>query len=100
MGCRQPSFAHQDGALSHRCPHQYYRPHHRGRSASRLTATDRANGFANRFLYVCADRSKLLPDGGTLADETVTALAVQVYSALSGARDIGRLTRTPSAAKL
>lgn len=29
-----------------------------------LTQTDAANGFANRFLFVCAKRSKLLPFGG------------------------------------
>jgi hypothetical protein len=29
-----------------------------------LTATDKANGFANRFLWVCAERSQLLPLGG------------------------------------
>ena len=30
-----------------------------------LTATELANGFANRFLWVCARRFKLLPEGGT-----------------------------------
>jgi hypothetical protein len=29
-----------------------------------LTATDAGNGFANRFLLVCARRSKMLPHGG------------------------------------
>ena len=32
-----------------------------------LTDTAVANGFANRFLWICARRSKLLPEGGTLA---------------------------------
>ena len=31
-----------------------------------LTATDAANGFANRFLFVAARRSKVLPHGGRL----------------------------------
>lgn len=30
-----------------------------------LTATESANGFGNRFLWVCARRSRLLPLGGT-----------------------------------
>jgi len=34
-----------------------------------LTATEVANGFANRFLFVWARRSKLLPEGGSLSDE-------------------------------
>ncbi len=29
-----------------------------------LTSTDACNGFANRFLWVCCKRSKLLPHGG------------------------------------
>ena len=31
-----------------------------------LTDTAAANGFANRFLWVCSKRSKCLPDGGAL----------------------------------
>src|SRR5271155_2506998 len=33
-----------------------------------LTATDRANGFANRFLILLVRRSKLLPEGGGEVD--------------------------------
>ena len=33
-----------------------------------LDSTEIANGFANRFVWVCARRSKLLPWGGTLQD--------------------------------
>jgi hypothetical protein len=33
---------------------------------ARLTSTDIANGFANRFLFVSVRRSKLLPHGGNL----------------------------------
>jgi hypothetical protein len=34
-----------------------------------LTATEQANGFANRFLWVCARRSRLLPLGGKTTDD-------------------------------
>jgi hypothetical protein len=34
--------------------------------AHELDDTDTANGFANRFLWVCAQRSKLLPRGGNI----------------------------------
>lgn len=37
----------------------------------RLDVTETANGFANRFLFACARRSKLLPFGGD-PDATVT----------------------------
>jgi hypothetical protein len=33
---------------------------------SKLTATDSANGFANRFLWLYVKRSKLLPEGGEI----------------------------------
>ena len=31
-----------------------------------LTQTETANGYANRHLWVCAERSKLLPEGGAV----------------------------------
>lgn len=53
-----------------------------------LTATDAANGFANRFLYVAVRRYKLLPRGGDQADEAeVTAFA-------NGLRERAVLART------
>lgn len=33
-----------------------------------LTDTDTANGFANRFLWICTRRSKFLPDGDCIPD--------------------------------
>jgi hypothetical protein len=33
-----------------------------------LLSTDAASGYANRYLYVCARRSKELPEGGNLTD--------------------------------
>jgi hypothetical protein len=36
-----------------------------------LSETEAANGFANRFLWVSARRSKLLPDGGNLTDAEI-----------------------------
>ena len=46
------------GAHLDRCPH------HRGRAAPEAVCDRRVNGFANRFLWVCAKRSKSLPRGG------------------------------------
>jgi hypothetical protein len=42
----------------------------------RLNDTEVANGFANRFLFICARRSKLLPEGGAL-DFTATGVTVE-----------------------
>ena len=43
--------------------------------ADRLTATDIASGFGNRFLYAVVERSKLLPDGGSLDLDVLDKLA-------------------------
>ena len=38
-----------------------------------LTATDSANGFANRFVFMCVKRSKALPFGGGMLDADLLA---------------------------
>ena len=63
----------------------------------RLTETESANGFANRFLFCCVRRSKLLPNGGNLEDQARLALAHRVRDALQKARTVGVLRRTPDA---
>ena len=63
-----------------------------------LDATEAANGFGNRFLWVCARRSKLLPDGGAavnLADHAETLGHVVAH-----ARTVGALRRDPDAGLL
>jgi hypothetical protein len=56
-----------------------------------LTGTDIANGFANRFLWVCATRSKCLPFGGAVNAEALIALAARVKEAIQSARTAGRI---------
>lgn len=65
-----------------------------------LSATDAANGVANRFLWVCARRSKLLPEGGTLEDSSLSSLISRLQRAQSRCRDAGRITRSPETNKL
>lgn len=67
---------------------------------AKLNANAIANGFGNRFLVVCAKRSKLLPDGGTLSDDDFDTLARKVSGAIDAARKISRVTRSPEARKL
>jgi Protein of unknown function (DUF3987) len=43
---------------------------------SRLTKTDAASGFANRFIFTLARRSKLLPMGGELKEHEITNLGL------------------------
>jgi hypothetical protein len=62
-----------------------------------LTSTEMANGFANRFLWICAKRSQELPDGGDLSQESLQPLRERLSAALRFAHQSGRLTRTPEA---
>jgi hypothetical protein len=62
-----------------------------------LTRTEAANGFANRFLFACVKRSKELPHGGNLLDETISVLGKRVAKAIENARSVGRVTMTEDA---
>jgi len=63
-----------------------------------LTATDTANGFANRFLFVCARRSKTLPFGGEPLDpQTLSDFASRITAAVQRARAVGEISMTPAA---
>ena len=66
-----------------------------------LTATDTANGFANRFLFAGAKRSKLLPHGGNQADEgEVQAFADRLRERAARARTGRRVTMTAEASAM
>ncbi len=62
-----------------------------------LTATETANGFGNRFLWVCADRSKLLPEGGTVDAAAMDAHRDELVGALAFARTAGEIRRDDEA---
>jgi hypothetical protein len=55
-----------------------------------LLTTDAASGFANRFLFVCACRSKQLPEGGNLRDDDWQALVPDIREALRFAKSLAR----------
>lgn len=65
-----------------------------------LTSTDRANGFANRFLWVSVRRSKELPDGGNVDERELSRLAARLGDAITEARTFGRVDRDADAAAL
>jgi hypothetical protein len=63
-----------------------------------LTATDSANGFANRFLFVAVQRSKCLPFGGDRADEgEIQAFALRLGELAERARTRQRMGLTADA---
>ena len=65
-----------------------------------LDATESANGFGNRFLWLSVRRSKFLPDGGSLSDEELTPLVNHLKEAFRFAGTVGRIQRDQTAAAL
>ena len=65
---------------------------------ARLTRTDSANGFANRFLFVLVKRSKELPFGGALGDDVIAGLGDRLKAAVETAARTGRVNWSSGAA--
>jgi hypothetical protein len=57
-----------------------------------LTATEQCNGFGNRFLFVCAQRSKPLPFGGAIDSNSWNGLKNDLTAALAFARAVGQVS--------
>lgn len=66
----------------------------------RLSETEMANGMANRWLFTCARRARILPTGGDVDPEALHHLGMRYRSALEAARKIARVRRTPVAETL
>src|SRR5262249_25659115 len=62
-----------------------------------LTATETANGFGNRHLFVCAERSKRLPEGGRVDPQQWAALRDELAEVLTFARTAGEGVRDEEA---
>ncbi|MGC1907747.1 MAG: DUF3987 domain-containing protein [Candidatus Acidiferrum sp.] len=62
-----------------------------------LTSTDTANGFANRFLWICSRRSKSLPEGGNLQRVDFAPLIRKLAAATAATRNAGELRRDDGA---
>lgn len=60
-----------------------------------LQATETANGFGNRILWVCSRRSKKLPEGGAIDAEVMGALADKLRKVLCVRR--GEMKRSKTA---
>lgn len=66
-----------------------------------LSATDVANGFANRFIFLLTRRSKMLPFGGKpLSEQVANDIARRLSRAASQARTFGQVTMTEKARKV
>lgn len=65
-----------------------------------LHQTEAAAGFANRFLWVVARRSKFLARGGNLPTEELDALAARMARAVDFARGVDEIDLDPDARSL
>ena len=63
-----------------------------------LTATDRANGFANRFLILLVRRSKFLPEGG--GEVNLSPIVARLHAAVEAAKGRGLIARDGAARSL
>lgn len=65
-----------------------------------LDQTDTANGFANRFLWIFAGRSKFLPEGGNLQESDLKFAVQTLRQSVVFARQQKELKRDSEATKL
>jgi hypothetical protein len=68
---------------------------------ARLTRTDAANGFANRFLFALVKRNGFLPFGGNLTDEEIRPLGNELKQVVEKVPAVGSsaVTMTDGAKK-
>lgn len=65
-----------------------------------LTETERANGFANRFLWLHVRRSKVLPEGGAVPDRDLAPLVDEVRAVTRFTKAVGEIRRDEAAREL
>jgi len=64
-----------------------------------LTATESANGFGNRFLWVCAKRAQYLPDGGSPDETMLGEIRAELRLAVEHVKGVGECRRDTRAAE-
>jgi hypothetical protein len=67
---------------------------------ARLDDTSKANGFANRYLWVLVKRSKELPEGGAVPDALLEPLAERLRGAIAFSRTVSEVKRDDEAKAL
>jgi hypothetical protein len=67
---------------------------------ARLTKTELANGFANRFLFVLVRRSKTLPFGGSITDSEILMLGERLKEVREQVGSFLRISLTEAASKI
>lgn len=65
-----------------------------------LDRTECANGLGNRFLWLCVQRSKCLPEGGQVLSLDLSPLIERLSLSIQEAREATLITRDPAAREL
>ena len=65
-----------------------------------LEATETANGFANRFLWLCVRQSKFLPEGGKLHEVNFSQIQRKLKNAIDHGRKTHEMNRNETARML
>jgi hypothetical protein len=65
-----------------------------------LDRTEMANGFANRFLWVCVRRSKSLPEGNRFEEDGFKSILGKLMGAIEFGRSIGEIRKDDNAKRL
>lgn len=66
----------------------------------RLDETEAANGFGNRFLWLCVRRARLLPEGADVPKTELNRLSSRLHAAYRHALTAGEVKRDEAARKL
>lgn len=65
-----------------------------------LDSNEAANGFGNRFLWVCVRRSKCLPEGGKIHEVDFTDILRRLKQTVDFGKRTGEMRRDPEAREL
>jgi hypothetical protein len=65
-----------------------------------LDKTEMANGFGNRFIWLCVKRSKILPHGGQIHTVNFSSLIQRLTAAVKFARQTGQISMAENTAEL
>jgi len=65
-----------------------------------LNTTEIANGFGNRFLWLCVQRSKELPFGGSLQESDLNYIVKRLKDAIEFAKEVDEIELSEDAKKI
>jgi hypothetical protein len=65
-----------------------------------LDRSEMANGFANRYVWICVKRSRILPEGGRLQDTDLISIISRLKEAVEFGKTVGEIKKDDRAMDL